>query len=212
MRTSNRVAVTLAAAAIAIAPAAAHQPSQNPRRVIVETLLARARAALGGDARLSAVERFVIKGSTESARLDSHARGYAHYEITCELPDTFAMTTSSLDVPIGNRTFASDGITPLRPVAGGRTLAIEKGEVVLDLPTRIEQAPFSRPEVRPVDPNQAMLDNLRRETREAFLTTTLGLLAASFAAVPVRFDRCRTTRTRCGSPARANRRSSSSTR
>src|SRR5580704_13251034 len=81
MRVSGHctVAVVLAVGALR---AAQSTPAVDPAAV-----LAAAREALGGDARLSAVKTFVATGRTQQVRGDNLVP--IEFEISCELPDKY---------------------------------------------------------------------------------------------------------------------------
>ena len=135
-------------------------------------LLARARQALGGDARLGSIRSFVATGSI--------TRGYrsrlnhGSFEVAAELPDRFvsreAMTYVRLPDP--------GRIEEDRRQA---TLGFNGRRVIYEPPgtnRRTAPARFGQAEVGPLLP-QAQLD---------FVRLTLGMFAASFAGAPLTFS------------------------
>ena len=68
--------------------AAGQQPASPGAKVDASQVLARAREALGGEAKLAGVKTFVATGRTRQVRGDNLLP--IEFEIACELPDKLA--------------------------------------------------------------------------------------------------------------------------
>ena len=111
----------LGAAALGLTVLAA-APESLPAQISsaqADALLARARAALGGEARLSAVRSFVIGGAVAVGH--GATKDYGSFKIQCRLPDAFVRYRSvstlsagagaSVDVG-GTSPFGTGGVGP----------------------------------------------------------------------------------------------------
>jgi hypothetical protein len=129
-----------------------------------EDLLAPVRAALGGDAAIDAIARFSVTGSL--TRKMSPVANSVGYEVLCELPDKFLVTTrSTTDVtglPPGIR-MPSTSTMVASGFSGDAPISRMAGDT---LPNGMPSV-FRRPDPeRPSDPSEARrreVSNARRE-------------------------------------------------
>jgi hypothetical protein len=142
--------------------AAQSTPAVDPAAV-----LAAAREALGGDARLSAVKTFVATGRTQQVRGDNLVP--IEFEISCELPDRYVRKD---EIPAQE--------------SGPTTIGFN-GDELIQLPATVPVARAGGPP----PPTPAELDAQRRArattAKQDFVRLTLGMFAGSFSAYPLTF-------------------------
>src|SRR5580704_5362235 len=153
MRVSGHctVAVVLAVGALR---AAQSTPAVDPAAV-----LAAAREALGGDARLSAVKTFVATGRTQQVRGDNLVP--IEFEISCELPDKYVRKD---EIPAQESGPTSTGFN---------------GDALIQIPVPAAPPPGAMmPMAMP--PPAARVNGVKQD----FVRLTLGMFAASFTTYP----------------------------
>jgi hypothetical protein len=164
-------------------------------------ILARARTALGGEAKLTAVKSFIATGRTR--RLQGENLVPIEFEIACELPDKFVRRDEIPAQESGptSKGFNGDGLIqmpapPPKPAAreGGARGAAPPDAAgargTAPAPGRGAGAPEGappRPAAPPafVPPKSDPLSTAKQE----FVRLTLGMFAASFPAYPLTFTR-----------------------
>ena len=183
-------AVSAIALGLAVLAGPQSSPWAAPRSAQVSTaqaeaVLARARTALGGNARLSAVQSFVIGGVISVG--SGATRNYGSFKIQCRLPDAFVRYKSVTSLTAGGGASVDTGTTnsygsgTVAPyvVTDARTLGFERRRVLYEHhTTRMRYL---------VPATQAELDALFLQAQREFVRTTVGLFAASFAGAPVQF-------------------------
>lgn len=137
-------------------------------------VLAQARVALGGDARLAAVKTFVATGRTRQVRGDNLVP--IEFEIFCELPDKYVRKD---EIPAQEST----------PTASG----FNGSELVQVPPLTIPAMPPGAGRAGgPAPPTQAQIDGMRAArvltVKQDFVRLTLGMFAASFPSAPLTFS------------------------
>lgn len=157
---------------------------QDPR---VQTLLANARAALGGEARLSSLQTFSASGTITIG--DGPTKTYGTFKIHCRLPDAWVRSRSVSPVgPAGGASVDSGTINPLGLGGGVRasesryvnTLGFEGARLIYQ--PNVTSVRALVPAV------QSEMDTLYRQAQREFARVTLGLFAASFAVAPLQFS------------------------
>lgn len=153
--------------------------SAAPQTAEVQSLLEKARAALGGDGEVSS---FRITGSIKSRNRGESGR----FAISCDLPSRF--------VQIENRVFLDPGDTVAQPSYGGAHLnhiivkmGFDGDEPIYERSPREEPWRLSASRYAPPPLTKAQLQTVLPLAREAFLNLTLGLFASSFSGAPVTF-------------------------
>lgn len=153
---------------VGAAPFATAQPSAPPKDAA--TVLAAAREALGGEARLSAVKTFAATGRTRQVRGDNLVP--IEFEILCELPSRCVRTD---EIPAQESGPTSTGYNgddliqappPMAPPSGGLGPA--------------GAAP-------PAEQVAAMRQGRVAGVKQDFVRLTLGMFAGSFSAYPLTF-------------------------
>ena len=186
-------AVSAIALGLAVLAGPQSSPWAAPRSAQVSTVqaeavLARARTALGGNARLSAVQSFVIGGVISVG--SGATRNYGSFKIQCRLPDAFVRYKSVTSLTAGGGASVDTGTTnsygsgTVAPygVRFATTLGFEGRRVLY------EDHRTTTWETRNLVPaTQADLDALFLQAQREFVRTTVGLFAASFAGAPVLF-------------------------
>ena len=176
-RTSTYTTLGLSIAAVALVVSVQAAPrTDQATRLIVD-----ARQALGGDALLSSIHSFTIKGSiTRHGSIARGPSGHGSFEIACDLPDKFVRRETTI-CPI--LLPAADDMGPA--CSPETTLLGINGDQIVYEPrwTFLRDAtlqPLSpvKTSVRPLLLVQAQSD---------FIRVTLGLFAASFHGAPVQF-------------------------
>lgn len=143
----------------------AQTPATSPDAARV---LAAAREALGGEARLSAVKNFVATGRTRQVRGDNLVP--IEFEILCELPDKYVRKD---EIPAQE--------------SGPTSIGFNADELIQ------QPAPPPPPAGREgaPGPQPAQLDAMRKArvagVKQDFVRLTLGMFAASHSAYPVTF-------------------------
>jgi len=149
-----------AAAAVLARPLGAQ--SKDPA-----VILASARQAMGGDAKLSAVKSFTATGRTRQVRGDNLVP--IEFEIFAELPDKYLRKD---EVPAQE--------------SGPTATGFNGDELVVDPPQVTPPAPPGAPA-----PNPAMLEAARKgrvtTVKQDFARLALGLFASSFSSYPLTF-------------------------
>jgi hypothetical protein len=171
----------------AVLPLVSHvvAPWQEPT-VQAEALLARARTALGGDARLSAVRTFVMSGVVTVG--GGPTRDYGTFKVHGRLPDAFVRYRSVTTLRAGSGASVDTGSTNPYGIGGvsahgrsyGTTLGFENRRLVYephDLFTTRQLVPASQSEI----------EGLFLQAQREFIRTTVVLFATSFAGAPVQF-------------------------
>ena len=140
----------------------ARTPSAQPRDAA--SVLAAARQALGGEAKLSAVKSFTAVGRTRQVRGDNLVP--IEFEIFVELPDKYVRKD---EVP-------AQESGPRRPVSPATTFS------------GIRRRPCLRQQPGGAGPNPAMLEAARKgrvtAVKQDFARLTLGMFGALFSAFP----------------------------
>jgi hypothetical protein len=133
----------------------------------VVMVLAKARDALGGEDRLSAIHSFVIRGAIVSGT--GYTKEYGSFEISCELPDKFVLNRD-----LGRASDPSTHETSRLGFNGDHGI-VEGNSPSLGIfsGSRYQSMP---------------LQMLLSAAREQFSDVTLGLFAASFDGAPVVFE------------------------
>ncbi len=160
--------------------AAGQQPASPAAKVDASQVLAAAREALGGEARLAGVKTFVATGRTRQVRGDNLLP--IEFEIACELPDKFVRKD---EIPAQESGPTSTGFN---------------GEDLIQLPVphlRASRARADRrapPAAPPGPPGaagrgpQGPPPGARTATvKQDFARLTLGMFAASFPSYPLTF-------------------------
>jgi hypothetical protein len=150
-----------------------------------EALLAKARTALGGSARISAVRSFVMGGAVSVGH--GATKDYGSFKIQCRLPDAFVRYRSVSTLSAGGGASVDGGGTSPYGTGGvgahaysfATTLGFEGRRVLYEphLTTTRNLGPAT----------QADLDALFLRAQREFVRITAGLFAASFAGAPVQF-------------------------
>lgn len=141
------------------------------------TVLAAARQALGGDAKLSGVKSFTVTGRTK--KIQGNNLLPVEFEIACEFPDKYVRKD---EVPAqesapSSSGFNGDGLIQIPPPAA---------------PPAMPPGP-SRAGAPPMTPaaQAAQLDAMRKarvtSVKQDFVKLTLGMFAASFGSYPLTF-------------------------
>jgi hypothetical protein len=141
--------------------------AQTPRADAAAPVLAAARAALGGEQKLSAITAIVATGRTRQVRGDNLVP--IEFEIVMQLPDRYVRRD---EIPAQE---------------SGPTMVGFNGEELLqfpapDMPSRAGGPPPPTPEQQAAARN-ARLANVKQD----FARLTLGLFAASFNSYPLTF-------------------------
>jgi hypothetical protein len=202
--------VVVCLVSVAVAHASRHDIQQKDDAAAI---LARARTALGGDARLAAITSFVATGRTR--RLQGENLVPIEFEIACELPDKFVRRDEIPAQESGptSKGFNGDGLIqlplpPPRPPAregagrGGAPPAGRAGEPPAgragDPPGRAGGPPAARaggpPDAAapPKPPGPAFTppkSDPLSASKQDFVRLTLGMFATSFSAYPMTFTR-----------------------
>ena len=132
------------------------------------TIIGAARAALGGETKLTSVKTFVVQGRTRQVQGDNLVP--IEFEISCELPDRCVRRD---EIPARESGPTSTGFNgdeliqiPAPPLAAGGPVAAGRGGPPAQLPaTRVANA------------------------KQDFVRWWLGMFAGSFASFPVTFTR-----------------------
>jgi len=150
----------LAAAVVAIQPLRAQ--SRDPAAI-----LASARQAMGGDAKLAAVKSFTATGRTRQVRGDNLVP--IEFELFAELPDKYLRKD---EVPAQE--------------SGPTATGFNGEELVVDPPQVAPTAPAGAPA-----PNPAVLDAARKArvttVKQDFARLALGMFATSFPSYPLTY-------------------------
>ena len=175
---------------LVVTAGASNSDTQQPKDDAA-TILSRARAALGGDDRLSGVKSFVATGRTR--RLQGENLVPIEFEMACELPDKFVRRDEIPAQESGptSRGFNGDGLIQLPPppprpapreggaASPGRGAPPPPG----GMPEGVKPAAPPRPAFMP--PKSDPLSTAKQE----FVRLTLGMFATSFEAYPMTFTR-----------------------
>jgi hypothetical protein len=182
-------------AAICLAGAAvlAQAPAQDKDAA---PILAAAREALGGDAKLSAIKSFVATGRTRQVRGNNLVP--IEFEIACELPDKYVRKD---EIPAQESDPTSSGFNgdqliqippPPPPRAGGPPPGAGRaGEVPAGArpggppPPGPGAAGPGRAGGPPMDPRRARVNTVKQD----FTKLALGMFATSFSSFPLTFTR-----------------------
>lgn len=141
-------------------------------------VLAKARQALGGEKKLSAIKSFVATGQTRQVRGDNLVP--IEFEINVELPDRYSRRDETPAVESGYSTsgFSGDGL------------------IQLPVPTAPPVMAMARPGGPPPPTSEQLAAQLaaQRKSRvttlkQDFTRLTLGMFAASFPSYPLTFTR-----------------------
>jgi len=146
-------------------------PGRDPAAI-----LAAARAALGGEKRLSGVKNFVATGRTRQVRGDNLVP--IEFEIAVELPDKYVRKD---EIPAQESGPTSTGFN---------------GDELIQLPVPVPPpaapAAAGRAGAAATPPSQAQLDAARNArvatVKQDFVRLTLGMFAASFSSYPLTFS------------------------
>jgi hypothetical protein len=158
---------------------AAQQPAT---KVDASQVLAGAREALGGEARLAGVKNFVATGRTRQVRGDNLLP--IEFEIVCELPDKFVRKD---EIPAQESGPTSTGFNgedliqlpvPAAPPAGGPPRGAPPGAAPSGGPP--PGAPGRGPQGPPPGARTATI-------KQDFVRLTLGMFATSFPSYPLTF-------------------------
>jgi hypothetical protein len=152
----------------------------------VQTLLEKARAALGGEARLSAVQTFSASGTITIG--NGPTKTYGTFKIHCRLRDAWIRSRSVS--PVGQAGGASVDIGTINPLGFGASVGGSESRYVNALGfdgTRLIYQPNVTSVRLLVPAVQSEMDTLYSQAQREFARVTLGLFAASFAAVPLQF-------------------------
>lgn len=173
------VALTAFAGVVQATP----QPTQQPRQS--EALLASARAALGGEARLSAIRTIIVSGAI--IRGAGHTKDFGTFKIQCRLPDAFvrfqAVSTVGM---VGGANVDIGGIGPYG--SGGVGPSFSHYSTTLGFEgRRLLYEPHVTTTRALVPATTADVQALLRQAQREFVRTTLALFAASFRGAPVQF-------------------------
>jgi hypothetical protein len=179
----------LVAAALSLTTLAPAGATSGTDAAQVTDLLARARAALGGEARLASIHSVVLRGSIETGSAQSRSRTYGSFEWTCVLPSSFVRRLDIANVTPGHA--VADGGT-VRPHRSHEitVLGLDDGRLIYEP----DMGPVFDQRVRPatekiVRATAHDIARLRALAEDEFLRVTLGMFATSFAAAPVTFLR-----------------------
>jgi hypothetical protein len=161
--------------------AADQQPAAPAPKVDASQVLAGAREALGGEARLAGVKTFVATGRTRQVRGDNLLP--IEFEIVSELPDKFVRKD---EIPAQESGPTSTGFNgeeliqlpvPAAPPAGGPPRGAGPGAPPGGAPPG---APGRGPQAPPPGGRTATI-------KQDFARLTLGMFATSFASFPLTF-------------------------
>lgn len=174
----------------------------SPDKETAVTILAAAREALGGDAKLSAIRSFVATGRTRQIRGNNLVP--IEFEIACELPDKYVRKD---EIPAQESDPTSSGFNgdqlvqipaPPPPRAAGPGPAGRAGEPPAGAagrgaPPGGEAGRAARPGPAgpgraggpPMDPRRARVNTVKQD----FVKLTLGMFATSFSSYPLTFNR-----------------------
>lgn len=162
----------------------------------VTKILADARQALGGAAKLDAVKTFVLKGNViaiSSGRGGHDLRETSTFEISCELPDKFIRRDDRGYSDAGDMLSASpwDGAGwPQESFSRPRTthfaskIGFNSGRVIYDSGDLSGDAYINYTRQ---NATQAQLQRYLPQAQLDFVQVTLGMFARTFASVPLSF-------------------------
>jgi hypothetical protein len=154
-------------AAAVLGAAAVSTPAQGPPDAA--SVLAAARAALGGEARLSAVKTFVATGRTRQLQGDNLVP--IEFEISCELPDKCIRRDENL---------ARDG--------GPTTIGFSGGDLIqVPAPPPLPAAAAGRAGPPGTPPAAALAANRVNTTKQEFTRLWLGMFAAPHPSYELTF-------------------------
>src|SRR5436190_11810604 len=146
------------------------------------TVLASARAALGGEKNLSAVRSFVANGRTRQLRGNNLVP--IEFELNCELPDRYVrkdeIPAQDTDVTVSG--FTGDTLIQFPPPSAGRAGGPGPG-AGRALPPPSSGADGRGRGLPPMNPLQQRLVTLKQD----FARLMLGVFAASFPSYPLTF-------------------------
>ncbi len=179
MRSSR---IILAAVLAASALGATQTPPARDPASAASAILTAARAALGGDEKLSGIRTLVATGRTRQVRGNNLVP--IEFEIWCELPGKYLRRD---EVPAQESGLTSTGFDgdallqwpPAEPAAG---VAAKKPSAATQAAGGAPAA--TSPSAVPPDPRLARVVSIKQD----FVRLTLGLFAASFASYPVTFS------------------------
>jgi hypothetical protein len=156
-------------------------------------VLAAARSALGGEARLNAVRTFRVKGAIEEGV--GPGRTYGSFEIVCELPDKFVETESRRYVDSGQGAnidngstvpFVSQGSPGFSAGQDGSTIGFNADRAIYQPTYHIGYVGVGSRFMGPPSITEAQLTKARASARVDFVLWTTGLFArTSGAAQPI---------------------------
>jgi hypothetical protein len=167
-----------------------------PDKETAATILAAAREALGGDAKLTAIKSFVATGRTRQIRGNNLVP--IEFEIACELPGKYVRKD---EIPAQESDPTSSGFNgdsliqippPPPPRAGGPPPGGAAPPAGATPPPGAPPgadagrgAGAARAGGPPMDPRRARVNTVKQD----FVKLTLGMFAASFASYPLTFNR-----------------------
>lgn len=163
--------VCLAAAVLThagAAPQATPPPAPPQAAEKAAQVLAAARAALGGDQKLSAVQTFVATGRTRQVRGDNLVP--IEFEIDCALPDKYVRKD---EIPAQE--------------SGPTSTGFNGDDLIQVPPPPSSPAAPARPGGPPPPTPQQLRAPRVAAAKQDFARLTLGMFAASFAAYPLSF-------------------------
>ncbi len=179
-----RAGIHLAAFVMLVASAPAAEP-QVPAGSQADALLTRARAALGGEARLGAVRTFALRGSI--ARGAGSSQDYGHFRIECRLPDGYVrFKTITSAAAAGGASVDVGGTSPTGVGAVGPSFSDHGATLGFEGPRLVYEPHFADAR-RMVRAAPSVVEALLLEARREFVRLTLALFATSFAGAPVQF-------------------------
>jgi hypothetical protein len=179
--------------ALAIAlPIAAQTPLPLTPARDASAVLAAARAALGGDQRLSEIKTFSARGRTRQIRGANLVP--IEFEIWCELPDKYVRRD---EIPAQESGPTSNGFSgdtliqwppPAEPAPGAKPAAPVTGASAKPAAAKPAADTAAKPEAAakpasPADPKLARVASVKQD----FVRLTLGMFATSFASYPLTF-------------------------
>lgn len=150
-------------------------------------ILAEARQALGGEARLDAIRTFHAKGNIEVGSDREATRTYGSFDVVSELPDKFLATDDRAYQSTGDGAKVDIGTTfPYGGGAIGPSSSVRTSTIGFNGPSAIYQQPFtsymdanSRFRVPP-PATTGQLDAALNAARNDFVQWTMGLFASTF--------------------------------
>ncbi|HKV99079.1 MAG TPA: hypothetical protein VJN96_04605 [Vicinamibacterales bacterium] len=180
---------TVMAAALATSLVGAAQAPDSAQ------LLAQARQALGGEARLNAVRTFKAKGAIVMDDGGSATRTYGSFEIVCELPDKFLETETRRYASAGDGAKVDIGTTyPLGSRGTGPSSSSYTSTIGFNAAHAILRPSYSdnsqyvgRAYMGPPPITDEQLQLVLPQAKQDFVQWTLALFASSFAGAPVQF-------------------------